>query len=165
MDKPDTGMKEEEIRALAHEIIHHESTMALATARDNTAWAAPVYYVLYHSAFFFFSSPNSRHILETLRSKQAAATIYPSASTWRGIRGIQMSGTILPVSPGLEAIRSIKAYLDKFPFTKDFFKPGQSMDLDSFGRRFRVRLYKFEPDLIYYMDNEIRFGFRAELTL
>jgi uncharacterized protein YhbP (UPF0306 family) len=158
-------MSKEKIRTLALELIRKESTMALATARENTAWAAPVYYVLFQSAFFFFSSPDSRHILETIANKQAAATIYPSASTWRGIRGIQMSGSIISPSPGLEAIRSIKAYLNKFPFTKEFFSPGQSIDLESFRKRFRVKLYKFDPHLIYYLDNEIEFGFRREITL
>ena len=165
MDTLETDMSEEKIRTLALELIHKESTMSLATASDNTAWAAPVYYVLHQSAFFFFSSPDSRHILQALRSKQAAATIYPCASTWRGIRGIQMAGSVRPSTPGLEAIRSIKAYLDKFPFTKDFFAPGQTIDLESLGKRFRVKLYKFIPHLIYYLDNEIKFGFREEVTL
>jgi uncharacterized protein YhbP (UPF0306 family) len=158
-------MNKEKTRTLALELIHKESTMALATARENTAWAAPVYYVYFQSAFFFFSSPDSKHILETMHSKQAAATIYPSASTWRGIRGIQMSGSITALSPGLEAIRSIKAYLKKFPFTKEFFSSGQSIDLEGFGKRFRVKLYKFDPHLIYYLDNEIEFGFRREVIL
>ena len=165
MDILEAGMSEEKIRALTLEMIHKESTMSLATANDNTAWAAPVYYVLHRSAFYFFSSPDSRHVLEALKSKQAAATIYPCASTWRGIRGIQMSGSVIPSTPGLEAVRSIKAYLDKFPFTKDFFAPGQSINLESLGKRFRVKLYKFVPHLIYYLDNEIKFGFRGEVTL
>jgi len=67
--------------------------------------------------------------------------------------------------PGLEAIRAIKAYLNKFPFTKEFFAPGQSIDLEGFGKRFRVKLYKFDPQMIYYLDNEIEFGFRKEVTL
>ena len=139
--------------------------MALATARDNRAWSAPVYYVFHKSGFYFFSDPMSRHIQESGMSTQASATIYPSVSTWQEIRGVQMSGSIEGVFPGLEAIHAIRAYLRKFPFTKEFFKPGASLDLVSFGERFKVRLYRFDPQLIYYLDNGIRFGFRQEVIL
>ena len=79
--------------------------------------------------------------------------------------GVQMSGSIEGVSPGLEAIQAIRAYIRKFPFVKEFFKPGASLDLVSFGERFKVRLYRFDPQLIYYLDNEIRFAFRQEVIL
>ena len=153
------------LKALAIDLINQQSTMALATACKDTAWAAPVYYVLYKSAFFFFSDPDSRHIREARDSQQASAAIYPFADTWQGIRGIQMSGPIRSVSPGLTAIQAVRAYIEKFPFTKEFFKPGQALDLESFGKQFRVRLYRMDPDQVYYLDNQIRFGFREEISL
>ena len=66
--------------------------MTLATASHHIAWAAPVYYVSKGSHFYFFSNPKSRHILETLASGQAAATIYEESSQWQALKGIQMSG-------------------------------------------------------------------------
>ena len=157
--------EEQELKSLAIDLINKQSTMALATARADIAWAAPVYYVFYKSAFFFFSDPDSRHIQEAVESRQAAASIYPYADTWQGIRGIQMSGRIRLVTPGLTAVQAIKAYIDKFPFTKEFFKPGQALDLESFGKQFRVRLYRLDPIQVYYLDNQIRFGFREEVIL
>lgn len=153
------------LQRLAIDLINQQSTMALATANEDIPWAAPVYYVFYKSTFFFFSNPESRHIREAVESGQASATIYPLADTWQGIRGIQMSGHIKIVSPGLTAIQAVRAYIEKFSFTKEFFKPGQALDLESFGKQFRVRLYRLVPRLVYYLDNQIRFGFREEITL
>ena len=156
---------EREISRLALALACEQNTMTLATAHDNSAWAAPVYYVFDKTAFFFFSDPDSRHIREALAGGQAAAAICPLADTWRGIRGLQMSGRISPVSPGLSGMQALGAYIVKFPFTKDFFEPGQALDLANFTERFRVRLYRFDPRLVFYLDNQIRFGFRTETRL
>lgn len=150
---------------MALDLIRQQSTMALATARADQAWSAPVYYVLYKGAFYFFSDPQSRHIQETLKSQQASAAIYGYADTWKGIRGIQMSGRIRPAGAGLTTLKALGAYIAKFSFVKEFFKPGQKMDLENFGKQFRVQLYRLDPDLIYYLDNQIKFGFREEIQL
>jgi uncharacterized protein YhbP (UPF0306 family) len=154
-----------ELNKLALELINQQSTMTLATARDNIAWAAPVYYVFYKSAFFFFSDPSSRHISETLASKQASAAIYPYADTWQDIKGIQMSGSIRQLKPGVTAVQAIRAYTRKYAFTKEFFEPGQAMNLENFIKRFKVRFYRLDPQTVYYLDNQIEFGFREEIKL
>lgn len=158
---PDKG----QFRALARGLVAEQSTMTLASSQGGKAWAAPVYYIFRKSAFYFFSDPSSRHIQESMESGQAASAIYEDSNTWQGIRGIQMSGKIEAVPAGWEAIETIRAYLKKFSFTKGFFKSGQAIDLDAFFKRFRVQLYRFTPDLLYYMDNRFRFGFRDEVQL
>jgi len=154
-----------DLKTLARQLIASQSTMALATAQKGEAWAAPVYYVFYKGGFYFFSTPDSRHILESMESGQAAATIYPFVSSWQDIRGIQMSGRIQKVGVGPKAISALRAYIEKYPFVREFFDPGRDLDLKSFGKRFRVRFYRFQPGLVYYMDNAIRFGFREAVEL
>jgi uncharacterized protein YhbP (UPF0306 family) len=158
-------MDHQQLNSLALDLINQQSTMTLATARSSTAWAAPVYYVLHNAAFFFFSDPSSRHIKEALESKQASAAIYPYADTWQGIKGIQMSGRIRQLMPGVTAIKAVRAYTGKFPFTKDFFETGKAMTLENFIKRFKVRFYRLDPEIIYYLDNQIKFGFREKITL
>ena len=158
-------MENQELKKLVLDLINQQSTMTLATAQGDTAWAAPVYYVFYKSAFFFFSDPASRHIVEAMESGQASAAIYPYADTWKGIQGIQMSGRISQLGPGLAAVQAVGAYVKKFPFTSDFFENGQALNLDNFIKRFKVRFYSLEPRLVYYLDNQIKFGFREEITL
>lgn len=164
-DNISDGIGKNQLRKLAGNLIKGESTMTLATAQENTAWAAPVYYVFCRSAFYFFSDPGSRHIEESLAGCQASAAIHSGASSWEDIRGVQMSGSIDKVSGKLEAVEAIGRYLKKFRFTQDFFSKDQAMDLESFANRFHVRLYKFKPVLIYYLDNSIRFGFREAIDI
>ena len=157
---------EQELGKLAKELLFGQNTVTLATALHDTPWAAPVYYVNLEFLFYFFSDPESRHIRESLETKHAAGTVFHQASsTWREIRGIQMTGAITPLSPGWEALKALRAYLKKFPFTEEFFDRHQDLDLEAFAKRFRVRLYRFKPTLLYYMDNRIRFGFREKVTL
>ena len=154
-----------ELKDRARDLIESQNTMTLATALKEQAWAAPVYYANLLFKFYFFSDPTSRHIREAMDSRQASAAVFEPASSWKGIRGIQMSGRIQSLSPGLEAVRALRAYLKKYPFTKEFFGKDQSLDLNAFITRFRVKLYRFEPSLLYYTDNSIRFSFRAEIPL
>jgi uncharacterized protein YhbP (UPF0306 family) len=164
-DNISEGVSKERLKTLSGDLIEGQSTMTLATAQENTAWAAPVYYVFCRSAFYFFSDPGSRHIQESLANCQASAEIHSGASSWKEIRGVQMSGSIDMVSGKFEAVETIGKYLKKFGFTQDFFSKDQAMDLDAFAKRFNVRLYKFKPSLIYYLDNSIRFGFREAIDI
>ena len=142
---------------MALALINSQSTMSLATARENRAWAAPVYYVYFKASFYFFSSPDSRHIEEAKDCEEVSAAIYPAVSSWQEIKGIQMSGSIKKAGLGLTAMGALRAYNSKYPFTKEFFEPGQALDLENFEKRFKVRFYRFDPILVYYLDNEIKF--------
>ena len=154
-----------ELRKKAEELIRGVSTMTLSTALGDGPWAAPVYYASRGFLFYFFSDPVSRHIREALESGRAAAAIFPEVSSWKDIRGVQMSGALSAVRPGVEALKAVSAYLQKFPFTREFFNPAQKIDLDAFAGRFKVRLYVLRPTLLYYMDNRIRFSFRESIPL
>ncbi|MEE4262831.1 MAG: pyridoxamine 5'-phosphate oxidase family protein [Desulfobacteraceae bacterium] len=154
-----------ELTEMARRLVAEQNTLTLATAEGNTAWAAPVYYVFVKSIFYFLSGPDSRHITAALQNGQAAAAVHATASTWKEIKGLQMTGRVRVVKPGLEAVQVLRAYLKKYPFTTDFFKENISLDLDTFAKRFGVNLYGFIPTLVYYLDNQIRFAFREEVTL
>ena len=153
------------LRDMALELINSQSTMSLATARENRAWAAPVYYVYFKSGFYFFSSPDSRHIKEAMECEEVSAAIYPAVSSWQQIKGIQMSGSTSRAGLGFAAVGALRAYNSKYPFTREFFKAGEVLDLENFEKRFKVRFYRFDPSLVYYLDNGIKFGFRAEVLL
>lgn len=156
---------ESQLRALALDLVGNQSTMTLGTATQDTPWAAPVYYVNLDFQFFFFSDPASRHIQESQSAGKAAAAIFHPSDSWQEIRGVQMSGKIEALRPGLEALRAVRAYLKKFPFTKEFFDSGDRPDLEGFSKRFRVRLYRLRPNLLYYSDNRIRFSFREQVRI
>ena len=154
-----------DFQEMALELINSQSTMSLATAKEKRAWAAPVYYVFFKSAFYFFSAPDSRHIKEAMDCEEVSAAIYPAVTLWQDIKGIQMSGNIKKAGFGFTAMGALRAYNSKYPFIKEFFEPGQALDLENFEKRFKVRFYRFVPTLVYYLDNQIKFGFRTEVDL
>lgn len=158
-------MNANELKKKALTFIDAENSMTLATSEDDRPWAAPVYYVREGGKFYFFSGPDSRHILESKGEGRAAAAISCDTAGWQGIRGIQMSGTVSRISPGICAAKVVCAYVKKFPMTSSFFEGGAQPDLESFRQKFRVRLYRFAPDLVYYLDNAIGFGFRQRVFL
>jgi uncharacterized protein YhbP (UPF0306 family) len=82
---------EAELTVLAGNLAADQTTMTLATTAQDEAWAAPVYYVFFRSAFYFLSSPESRHIREALEKGRASSAIFASGSTWQEIRGLQMT--------------------------------------------------------------------------
>jgi len=137
----------------------------LGTAHLNRSWVAPVYYVFHKASFYFFSKPDSRHIEDALANNEASASIHPNVSSWQEIKGLQMSGIVKNARPGIKTLEALKKYLQKYPFTKEFFKVEQELDLKAFSERFKVKLYYFNPTLVYYVDNSIRFGFRQEIIL
>ena len=135
--------------------------MTLATACDNKAWAAPVFYVSTGSGFYFFSNPDARHIEEALASGQAACTIHEEDASWQNLAGLQMSGKVMPISVGVEASKVILAYVKKFPLVKPFFSGIPKISLNDFICKFHANLYCFIPERIFLMDNSVEFGFRT----
>ncbi|NCO61371.1 MAG: hypothetical protein COZ70_15470 [Deltaproteobacteria bacterium CG_4_8_14_3_um_filter_51_11] len=161
---PDAGKENSELADRVQALILSCSTITLATCSGASAWAAPVYYFYQRSGFYFFSSPESRHVTDAVATGEAAGSIHAAGIGWKDIRGIQMNGSIKKIVSPVEAARAISGYLKKFPFTGDFFSDSKA-DLDGFFGRFGVRLYCFRPRLVIYCDNSIRFGYRAEIDL
>ena len=138
--------------------------MTLATEGSEGPWAAPVYYVHYRSALYFFSSPASRHVRQAGGSQKCAAAVYEDSTTWEDIRGVQMTGKVEEVGLGREMARVLACYLEKFPFVRNFFS-GAEPNLHNLFDKFRVRLYRFYPSAAFYSDNRVRFGFREQVEL
>jgi len=163
---PPVGELHDQAQALAQ----NRQTLTLATARGEAAWAAPVYYLFEPWRFYFFSDPQSRHIQEALASGRAAGTVHREGRGWQDIEGLQMDGCLVQVTGMRELARLLTAYFQKYPFTGDLLKNGlnvdwQVVDAPLFLRRFKVKLYAFQPSRVLYLNNSIRFGFRTEIPL
>ena len=152
------------IMAKARNLIKQGQSMTLATAADDHPWAAPVYYANHRDGFYFFSSPKSRHIKESLASGTAASAIYMENEPWQNFTGLQMAGKISIVPAGAEASKAVFAYTIKFPLIKTFFAGIKEIGLNDFSKQFHATLYCFKPDFIFFMDNSVAFGFREALS-
>ncbi len=129
-----------QIRIRVKNLILNNQTMTLATAIDNQAWAAPVFYVNFDQNFYFFSNPDARHIKEGFASGQVACTIYAEDASWQNLMGLQMSGNILNVPGGMEASKAILAYVIKFPLVKTIFSDIKNIGLNNFSDKLHAKL-------------------------
>jgi uncharacterized protein YhbP (UPF0306 family) len=153
----------EDGRDAALALIQCESTLTLATSGDSGPWSAPVYCVCVKGRFYFFSSPQSRHIRQAMHSGKAAASLFHAAGSWQDIRGIQMTGTVERVDSMALSIKVIAVYLKRFSFAREFFPDDPTPDLAAFFSRFKARLYAFRPTAVDYIDNRFGLGTRQRI--
>ena len=154
-----------DIKKIAIEFINTQHIMTIATSDNQSPWAAPLYYIFHGSAFYFFSKSSSKHITDALKTKKAAASIHFQSTGWADIRGIQMTGKISDTGINKKSGLAFNAYLKKFDFIGEI-KTAVTLinDITSVESAFKVKFYKFTPELIYYLDNNIEFGFKEVVT-
>jgi len=150
--------------------------MTIATGSSRGGWSAPVYFVFKHRCFYFFSSPEARHIVDSLpefrdpscpefsRQNQecfsVGVSIFLDAASFQGIKGLQMRGTIQEAAEKKEAFAAAAAYVKKYGLAVTG-KDG----LGFIMKTYRARLYRFVPESVHYMDNAAGLGTRTRVTL
>lgn len=146
--------------AAVGELIRSRRTMVLATCAHGAPWAAPVYYVYSDPGFYFFSSPVSRHIEQSLSTGTASAAVFADSDRWEQIQGLQMEGTITKVGSRAERLKIAARFLIKFPLARSFIEAGGPRIENAPYVGDRVQLYVFIPESAYYLDNRTGFGKR-----
>jgi len=149
------------IRQNAIDLASKMRVLTLATAFEQETWTAPVYYVFSNKSFYFFSNPDSRHIKDTQKSANLiAASVFSDDTNFKNIKGLQMQGEIYKVENKKDAFLRAKEYIKKF-------RIGYKKEdiLEFFYAKYKSRLYKFIPEIVYYMDNSQKLGTREKLEL
>jgi uncharacterized protein YhbP (UPF0306 family) len=151
----------------ALELIHSQHILTLATESDGTPWATPIYYVLSNKAFYFFSSPDTRHIMNSRVGRSVAAEVHDASSGWSDIRGVQMEGIIEEGGFDMSSTSAYALYISRFAFIKEMGRMPLTpvMSMAALEASFKVAWYKFTPSKVYYLDNSIRFGYRELVEL
>jgi uncharacterized protein YhbP (UPF0306 family) len=124
-----------------------------------------VYFAHRGSRFYFFSSPDSRHILEFRIRPEAAAAVTIDHPDWRLIQGVQMQGRVEAVRGAAEKFSALKAYLKKFPFVKSFVREQAAAGHLTIGRLLGESLFVFIATEVYRLDNSCGFGHRIRVNL
>jgi uncharacterized protein len=162
-------------RAAALALIAQSAVMTLAVTTAEGPWAAPVYYTYLAAdvGFYFFSSPESRHIKAALNLGACGAAIFRQAHplethaletcSWETICGLQMRGE-LSTAGVIRGPRALAHYLNKFPFSRSLLPQGKDT-IEVFQHHLGVRFYRFSATRIEWTDNRVRFGYRNEITL
>ncbi len=76
-----------------------------------------------------------------------------------------MTGKISDTGINKKSGLAFKAYLKKFDFIGEIKTTAASIkDIGSLESVFKVKFYKFTPEIIYYLDNSVAFGFKEIIT-
>lgn len=162
------------MQTAALELVQNEHIMTLAVAGNGHPWAAPVYYIYSGHSFWFFSSPASAHIQGAQPDGRAAAAIYAPSAGWQDIRGLQMTGVLEAARASTITLAALARYVKRFAFIDELlrtqtlppgFNSGASLDLKTLEEAFRVKWYRFIPELACYVDNRTAFGHRERVEL
>ena len=155
------AMTLEQFDAAVKSVLDSVPAMTLATSADDHPWAADIYFAANGYQLIFFSSPASRHSLNLVANPSCAATVHPSAATWREIKGLQMEGTAESLT-GVEATAlALLVYCAKFPFARDLM----SNPFEMGKKALNIKAHVFRPERIHYLDNTVGFGMRFSLRL
>jgi uncharacterized protein YhbP (UPF0306 family) len=152
-------------RVLAYLAAHN--TVSLATvAPDGAPWAATVFYVNVGTDLYFLTEPKTQHGQNIRATGRVAGTINEDYRDWQQIKGIQLEGQAAEVNGKLELLRALGAYLEKYPFVRQFLSPDKLLQgVKIAGKTLDVRLWKLRPTRLYYLDNARGFSAREELPL
>ncbi len=150
----------------AVKLIESARVMTIATYSSvKGSWSAPVYYVCRKKIFYFFSNSKSRHIEDTgiqngkaKKKLKVSASIFFDSCCFKKIKGIQMTGTIEQVLIQKHALAAAGNYIKKFGINVDKQDP-----LRFIVRHFHASFYKFIPESVFFMDNNLKLGLREEL--
>lgn len=155
--------------------------MTLATAKDESPWAASVFYANDGFTLYFLSDPESRHSKDIAGNPVVAVTVNEDYHDWRKIKGIQIEGKAELVNSEDEMAKAVATYVEKYPFTAAYLKlmsspfPSIAGYLEKLLNRlpfipglpttFTARFYKITPAKVRFIDNEKSFGRHEEFTL
>jgi len=138
-----------------------QKIMTLAVIWQGGAWSSPVYYLYWKKAFYFFSSPGARHIRGSRQMDgRAGASIFEDALCFDEIKGIQMNGSIEAVTVNRKGLAAAAAYLKRFAISH-----GKVDALTFIKQQYRASFYRFLPQGLIYMDNQVALGFKKELQM
>ncbi len=169
------------IRETVLKYLREHYTMTLATAKDETPWAASVFYANDGFTLYFLSDPESRHSKDIAENPVVAVTVNEDYHDWRKIKGIQLEGKAELVATEDEVAKAVATYVKKYSFTAPYLKlisspfPKIVGYLDKLLSKlpfvpglpttFAIKFYKITPRKVHFINNEKRFGHHEEFTL
>jgi len=120
---------------------HH--VFSLATTKDNKSYSASCYYAYnqIENTLIFSSELKTTHAKQFVENPNVSATIAVETDDIMKIQGLQILGIVYPLNK--EKLKlSLKIYLDRFPYAKNF----------------PLKLWSLKLDFVKMTDNSIGFG-------
>jgi len=151
----------EQLRQQVLAYLERHNTMTLATVGPDGPWAAGLFYVNDGFDLYWLSDPDTRHSRNIAYNPQVAVAIHEDYKDWRIIQGIQMEGTAEMVGTIAQVLRPMRLYVAKYPFLGDPLRPAPALA----KALATVRVYRFSPTRVYFIDNTKGLGHREEVEV
>jgi uncharacterized protein YhbP (UPF0306 family) len=143
-------------QALSYLESHH--VMTLATYGTGGPWATAVFYVNDGFNLSFLTEDHTRHGRNLAADPRVAVAVHEDYADWRSIKGLQIQGRAKPLSQ-LAKAGTWPAFLAKFPTVGVFVSDARYMAVMA-----RARVYRLEPEEIWFLDNAKGFSRRERIS-
>lgn len=161
-------------RSRLEDFLRQHNTMTLATVGPGgQPQAAAVFYAVDRRLdLYFMSSSSCRHSQNLRADPRVAATIQADGQTWQSIRGLQIEGTVEPVTGAGPVAEASRVYVARFDFLRGVLDvvSGRSNNTNSDGiAALRDALasslfFILRPAWFQLIDNTMGFGHKQEIS-
>ena len=149
---------DENTKRIILNFMNSNTILSLSTSISDSPYICNLFYVCDDDLnIYFLSSNKTRHAQELKDNPKVAVSIYdPKSAPGKSVIGLQAVGKVSEAK-GMELVKMFASYLKLFPATKIDINMLKQVSFDS-------RLFKFKPDIIYFMDKS-HFEKRQEVVL
>jgi nitroimidazol reductase NimA-like FMN-containing flavoprotein (pyridoxamine 5'-phosphate oxidase superfamily) len=114
-----------DLRFLTREKVMRVTT----TGRDGRPWAVPVCHVVADGAVYFGSDRRGLKIRNIARTRKAGLVADRYRNSWRGLRGVALTGRAAVLTRGPEFDRAVRLLYRKYPQYERVaaLEPGESV--------------------------------------
>lgn len=93
-----------------------EKVVRVATAgRDGRPWVVPVCHVVANGVIYFGSDRNGVKVRNIARTRKAGLVADRYRDSWKGLRGVALTGRADILSRGAEFVRAVRLLYRKYP--------------------------------------------------
>jgi len=150
------------LRAQVLTYLQEHNTLTVATEGPDGPWAAGLFYASDDFLIYWLSKGGSRHSRNIAYRPRVSIAIHEDYQDWRLIQGIQMEGMAELIGKPSQNAEVMSTYIAKFPFMAVGYT-SRKLAGALVGALTRVQVYRFTPDLIFFVDNTRGLGHRRKL--
>lgn len=143
--------------------LNAHTTFALASSDASQPWVCSLFYAADSTCcLYYISSESVRHSKQIANNANVAATISGQSSDWATLTGVQLVGTVRPLSGDSQAAAR-ECYLARFPqINRMLTAPAEPQQALIAERLLTSRVYCLTPSWARLIDNQKGFGHKQE---
>lgn len=148
------GIMAKELKDKISEYLSNHYYLNLATvSSQGRPMAHTVAYVSEGTVVYMITNKNTRKVQNIIQNPYVAYTIDEDDPDWFDMQGLQIEGKASIVTDVKELREVGEIFVAKFPVAADMPPDPESI------------MIKIDPEVIYYLDYSVKFGYREQMNL